>query len=347
MGINEWWSDDPAERYWMEITDRTDLGSDLHAPQVDDAGREYWSYALVTAVQPGDVVLHWHKSLLGSPGIVGYSIAAEGPEADEIVWASQGSYGRNRAASGPEPAWRYALTGYTPLARPVNQDAFRRVEERLRRIKERLEVHHPGSLYFPFAFSDKRPVRAAQGYLVKLPAEVISAVPELMQIPRVGDGRVPRPRPASSELAVAARKRRGAGYMRDEVVRLAIERHAVDWVLSHYSSQGYDVTDVGATKSYDVLALSDQGELHIEVKGSSGDADTVELTANEVQHAAEASTHLVVVDCIDWRRLPDGTVETSGGRVRVWESWVPAEKALKPTRYRYRLPSGGKRRYVE
>lgn len=89
MAINEWWRDDPAQDYWMEITDRADLGADLHAPQVDGAGRDYWSYSLVASVRPGDVVLHWHKSLLGSPGIVAYSTAAHGPLADEIVWASQ------------------------------------------------------------------------------------------------------------------------------------------------------------------------------------------------------------------------------------------------------------------
>ncbi|SCG77570.1 protein NO VEIN domain-containing protein [Micromonospora inositola] len=328
----------------MEITDRTDLGADLHAPQVDDAGREYWSYALVTAVQPGDIVLHWHKSLLGTPGVVAYSTAAEGPTADEILWASQGTYGRTRPLAGPEPSWRYALTGYTPLARPVTQDAFRKAEPKLRKIKKHLEERHAGSLYFPFAFSDKRPVRAAQGYLVKLPAAVISAVPELKQIP-LTRRRVPTQRSSSSDLAAVARKRRGAGYLRDEVVRLALERHAVDWVLEHYSNHGYDVKDVGSTESYDVLALSGRRELHIEVKGSSGDADTVELTANEVEHASVASTHLVVVDLIDWRRLPDGTVETSGGRVRVWEKWTPAKMSLKPSRFRYRLPAGSDHLY--
>jgi hypothetical protein len=26
MAISEWWTQDPAQRYWMEITDRKDLG---------------------------------------------------------------------------------------------------------------------------------------------------------------------------------------------------------------------------------------------------------------------------------------------------------------------------------
>jgi hypothetical protein len=170
--VNEWWRNEPTERYWMEITNRDDLGADLHAPQVDDAGREYWSYVLVTAVRPGDIILHWHKSLLSEPAIVAYSTAAYGPVEDEIVWASQGTYGRKRPIVGPEPSWKYSLVGYTPLAQPVGQDDFRRAEPKLRAIRDELEQLHLGALYFPFAFSDKRPVRAAQGYLVKFPSEI-------------------------------------------------------------------------------------------------------------------------------------------------------------------------------
>jgi hypothetical protein len=43
--INEWWVDDPAQKYWMEITDREDLGGDLRAPQVADDGNPEWGYA--------------------------------------------------------------------------------------------------------------------------------------------------------------------------------------------------------------------------------------------------------------------------------------------------------------
>ena len=33
--LNAWWEGDARERYWLEITDRLDLGIDLHAPQRD------------------------------------------------------------------------------------------------------------------------------------------------------------------------------------------------------------------------------------------------------------------------------------------------------------------------
>jgi hypothetical protein len=130
------------------------------------------------------------------------------------------------------------------------------------------------------------------------------------------------------------------GRIADALLRAAIEKHAVDQVMKHYRQLGYTVTDVGATESYDVLAIRDGQTLHVEVKGSMGTASDVELTVNEVTHArAETPTDLVVVDGIKWSRLSDGTIRTSGGRYRTWATWQPAEKDLKASRYRYRLPS--------
>jgi hypothetical protein len=342
MTINEWWSGDPDQRFWMEITDRADLGSDLHAPQVDDVGRDYWSYSLVTAVRPGDVVLHWHKSLLGSPGIVAYSTAVTGPVADEIVWNSQGARSRSQTTADPEPAWRYVLSDFTPFGAPIGQDVFRAVEPALREVKRSLEAQHRGALYFPFAFSDRRPVRAAQGYLVKFPVEIVRAVPMLARLAPGTPERSSVPRPSSSEAATSARRRAngGSGYLADVRVRLAIERHAVEWAMRYYAAQGYEVEDVGAVCSYDVRAVSAGSELHIEVKGSSGTAETVELTANEIDHARSKDTHLVVVDQISWHRRADGTVGTTGGRVRRWAPWVPDESSLLATRFRHVVGDG-------
>src|SRR4051812_22666749 len=36
--VNSWWDADPRQRYWLEITDRPDIGVDLHCPQRDAAG---------------------------------------------------------------------------------------------------------------------------------------------------------------------------------------------------------------------------------------------------------------------------------------------------------------------
>lgn len=45
-----WWSGDTNEMFWLEITDRDDLGVDLNAPTESERGRGYWSYAFVREV---------------------------------------------------------------------------------------------------------------------------------------------------------------------------------------------------------------------------------------------------------------------------------------------------------
>lgn len=204
----------------MEITDREDVGSDLWAPQLDDAGRACWSYNLLTEVRVGDVVLHWHKTLQGAPAMVRWSSVSGPPEESEIVWQARGTVGRAATASGPEPAWLVPLSGYALLLTPIDQDALRREEAELRSIKAELETSHDRSLYFPFAFSDKRPVRTAQGCLVKYPARAVGIFEELRAVPRApGPGRPPRipPRPVGTT----------ARYQNDPRVRAAVERHAV------------------------------------------------------------------------------------------------------------------------
>lgn len=128
------------------------------------------------------------------------------------------------------------------------------------------------------------------------------------------------------------------GRIADAILRGAIETHAVDLAMNHYRELGYAVTDVGATQSYDVLAIHEGEELHIEVKGSTGTAAAVELTTNEVTHArAGIPTDLAVVDEIKWTRSDDGSIQTSGGRYRSWRNWQPAEEDLTASRYRYQL----------
>jgi hypothetical protein len=51
MALNTWWRLDPAQRYWMEITHRDDVGTDLNAPKLPQG---QWTYDLVSQVQHGD-----------------------------------------------------------------------------------------------------------------------------------------------------------------------------------------------------------------------------------------------------------------------------------------------------
>ena len=139
------------------------------------------------------------------------------------------------------------------------------------------------------------------------------------------------------------RQAREAGYLADAVVRAAIEKHAEGIAERFYDSLDYGVDFVGTFRSYDLHLVHRQTgeERHVEVKGSSGVAETVELTAGEVRHAMEFQpTDLFVVSGIAWRR--DGLeVDTSGGNATRYADWTPASKALKPVRYRYQVPPDG------
>src|ERR1039458_3204792 len=89
--MHAWWAGSPEERFWLEITDRPDLGVDLKAPQLGDNGSEYWSYSLVTEVQDGDIVFHYHKP---ASAIVAWSRAVGTVWSEAIVWGSHGTVAR-------------------------------------------------------------------------------------------------------------------------------------------------------------------------------------------------------------------------------------------------------------
>lgn len=336
MAIDEWWVGDPAQRFWMEITDREDLGADLFAPTTNGSGRPYWGYELITYVQAGDVVLHWHKTLADEPGIVGWSQATGTYEDTDISWRAHGAIGRARGSLRSRPAWRMPLVNFTPLAEPVLISKVRKREPELRQAQVGLETLYPKTtLYFPFGFSDKRELRAQQTYFVKMPREVLEIL-GLGELEGVAG-------PKRQKRKGRAPKRAGRGYIADSAVRSAIEWRAVNLATEEYKAHGYDVEYTGASKPYDLVVTKGREVRRVEVKGSSGEAITVELTSGEVDNSRESiPTDLYVVDGIQWTRAADGAIDASGGDVRRWKGWTAEDSGLTATRYRYVLPSGGK-----
>ena len=91
--MNRWWSQQPGERYWLEATDREDIGADLRAPELDESGKENWRYSLFKEAKVGDVVLHYDQRPEAN-GIVGCSVVSGSPATKPIVWAARGTYAR-------------------------------------------------------------------------------------------------------------------------------------------------------------------------------------------------------------------------------------------------------------
>jgi Protein NO VEIN, C-terminal len=138
-----------------------------------------------------------------------------------------------------------------------------------------------------------------------------------------------QPRPTSS-VKVANR-----GRLTDAKRQTAVEMYAVGSVMDLWG-QDFEVEDVGLKESWDITATKGAREVHIEVKGSSGTRDAVDLTDGEVRHAeGNAETVLVVVDQI---KVGSGN-KCSGGRLRTWRHWVPDRSVLVSTTYRYPLPA--------
>ncbi|MFC7592512.1 DUF3883 domain-containing protein [Nonomuraea antimicrobica] len=141
-----------------------------------------------------------------------------------------------------------------------------------------------------------------------------------------------RPKPPRS-----VRHGTGAGRQSDPRKREAVERHAVDLAIQHYRQAGWTVKEVG--KPYDLRLTKAGAERRVEVKGTTGAPTSVELTANEVQHAREFPEVdlFMVSDITVTGTTPNFT--TSGGTATLLPNWEPADEDLRPTRFEYRIPS--------
>ena len=202
MDFNRWWLASPEERYWLEITDRLDLGVDLNAPQLGRNGREQWHYSLIHEVNPGDVVFHYHREGAES-AISAWSTAWGEVWEDEVVWAPHAG-GHHEALL--QPGWRLNLEGFHPLSRPVTFQDIRQAEDLIRVLESELEDTFGAPLYTPFE-TGQRAIRPKQAYLTKFPAELVEAFPPLRQAMARSTGGAPTQQAQPSSLLVGEQYR--------------------------------------------------------------------------------------------------------------------------------------------
>ena len=218
--MSDWWNRDDGERFWLEVTDREDLGADLRAPAADEAGKPNWRYGLFLHARVGDIVLHYQKRHAPA-GIVGHSVIS-GPAAPaEIVWAARGTYARSKGTTPhARPGYRIPLEGFTRLESPLTLDDLRHQRAVLEQVVVELERSHKKPFYFPFELSASRDVRLLQGYAFKLPRRFVTSFANLKDVLAAADrielgGNVAS---ATTKLNVA----RNPPWSRDELI-LALE----------------------------------------------------------------------------------------------------------------------------
>lgn len=202
-----WWDGEPGEIFWMEITDRDDLGSDLNAPERTETGREYWSYRFVREVREGDVVLHYRARPVNA--ITAWSRATGEPYRDEVFWGAHGqARGRGPVAPYWRPGWRRPLDGPYELSQPVTAAFLNRIRPNVVRVLQEVDAAHPKQrVYAPFVEYGGRELRAFQGYLTKVPRALIELVPELAEVARVAEETGPRrvaPAPAAGRSTLGS-----------------------------------------------------------------------------------------------------------------------------------------------
>lgn len=176
----------------MEITGREDLGADLHAPLLDDGGAESPTYALVREVRDGDIVLHYEKRRMA---ITAWSIAQGGFWEAQTIWGTPRSTGPSGLPVPPYPRkglW-HGLHGPFRLDDPLTLGELRQHESLIARVVAKLNGSHGKPLYLPFQLRGDG-LRAAQGYLTKMPAELIEVLPKLPHLLDDAPAAFPPPR---------------------------------------------------------------------------------------------------------------------------------------------------------
>ena len=109
---------------------------------------------------------------------------------------------------------------------------------------------------------------------------------------------------------------------------------------TYYADLGYQVKDVSSDHPYDIHCTKGDGELHVEIKGTTSSGNSVLLTRNEVAHARQCREQavLVIVDGIELSAV-NGQPRTHGGNMRVIQPWDIDAGALLPTQYEYQPPT--------
>src|SRR6266481_11199 len=166
----DWWSESPGERYWCEVTDRSDVGANLWCPQRDESGKPYWSYSLIHSIAPGDMVFHYSTK---GRSFVGASVAGGPVETRQIVWAPHGTVGvRKKGPRAARPGWWRPLYGYVRPQLPLTLATINKPEHQgwVRTWAASRGLSSAARL--PLQLYPKN-LRGAQGYLTKMPQDFL------------------------------------------------------------------------------------------------------------------------------------------------------------------------------
>jgi hypothetical protein len=241
------------------------------------------------------------------------------------------------------------LDRFRELEPPVTIAEIRSHRDELLALRKRIQDGATGQpIYFPW-IPYRDTIRTFQSYLVKMPQNAIDLFPQLRALVDEADSSTLRqailsPAEQAMEAVIdaagkIARRGGGQGFQHDQVVKVAVEAHAMNAATEFYL-EDWDVEDVHGTESYDLICRSHGEVKHVEVKGTTTDGSEVILTPNEIRHAREySSTALFILSNITIERADDGTVTAAGGDRNLFDPWPIDDGTLTPLGFRYQVPS--------
>lgn len=341
-----WWEGAPEERFWMEAVARPEFGTRLLAPFGRGRdGADMPFHATVDMVRDGDVVLHWvtgnHHRI---QGFVGYSVVSGLPFETESV---------PYEAADPLPGRAALLREFTEFPEPITRAELHDRRGQIFTLKsslsdtvraERRSVQT--SLLFPFdPYAQGREIRVHQGaYLSKFPSSLFDVLPELAPArSALGlQGQFATTSEAAGHSAVETRldrrRAREAGDLGDASVRRAVETRALQQARSYLEADGSHVTDVGASRSYDLLVTPVNGgeDRRVIVRGSTERVSAIELSSATVDDIQRGPTDLILIHGIGCLR-EGRVIVTVDGDLDVRQGWRPSISSLVPVQYRHDL----------
>jgi hypothetical protein len=339
-GIHRWWEGRSEELFWLEVTRREDIGANLKAPQVDEHGKEYWSYSLIKEIKEGNIVYHYDGA---RQAITSRSAAIGVVWEDEIMWAARGLSARSaNIEPHVRPGWYLGLERFERLPAIITLEVIRERASALGSLVTSLAREVGKPLYFPFEIGDRRPIRPMQGYLFKLPSAFLSlfgiearaispAIVKAASDQTFGDGY----RPADELAAIAERD---PFAIDPALVERGIRSHAItqNALAQHLWSLGIEPLSPAANEiNFDIAWRAGERVFVGEVKSltDSNEEKQLRLGLGQVlryAHQLDPNRGAVPVLIVE-RRPSDSSWEKLCERLGVVLAWPEVFAARLPT----------------
>lgn len=135
----------------------------------------------------------------------------------------------------------------------------------------------------------------------------------------------------------------GAGFQSNAIVRVAVEKYAMQKAEQALTEKGYDVRtthengqNICGNSPFDMKAYKDGKEYFVEVKGTQSDGSSVILTYNEVQLHTNPDNN-VILCVVHSIKLDDEKINNKSGEVIIHDPWVLDKSKLKEISYFYKF----------